>query len=104
MSPKPALDVCYPRDLVRNRSAERPTEATVGQRWETPKMHLMASLSRPGGAVQTPSGRLVTHRTVEPAPTRATSAKPSHSDARLTTTRDQNPNDERDDHARERSG
>jgi hypothetical protein len=41
---------------------------------------------------------------VDPAPTRATSGEPSHPDASLTTTRDQNPDDRRDDHAGERSG
>jgi hypothetical protein len=41
---------------------------------------------------------------VEPAPTRATSGEPSHPDASLTPTRDQTPDDGRNDHARERSG
>jgi hypothetical protein len=45
-----------------------------------------------------------THRTVEPAPTRATSADRSHPHATLTPTRDQNPDDDRDDHRRESSG
>src|SRR3954469_17391909 len=43
-------------------------------------------------------------RTVEPAPTRATSGKPSHPDATLTATRDENPDDHRNDHDGERSG
>jgi hypothetical protein len=41
---------------------------------------------------------------VEPAPTRATSAEPSHSHATLPPTRDKNPDDGRNDHGRERSG
>jgi hypothetical protein len=41
---------------------------------------------------------------VEPAPTRATSGEPSHPNATLTRTRDQNPDDDRDDHGHERSG
>src|SRR3954468_9727770 len=43
-------------------------------------------------------------RTVEPAPTRATSGKPSHPDATLTATRDENPDDHQNDHGGERSG
>jgi len=45
-----------------------------------------------------------TDRTVEPAPTRATSDEPSHPGAILTPTRDENPDDHPDDHGRERSG
>jgi hypothetical protein len=41
---------------------------------------------------------------VEPAPTRATSADPSHPHATLPPTRDEDPDGHRDDHGRERSG
>ena len=41
---------------------------------------------------------------MEPAPTRATSGQPSHPNATLTPTRDQTPDDGKDDHARERFG
>ena len=41
---------------------------------------------------------------MDPAPTRAASGEPSHPHANLTPTRDKNPDDQSDDHARERSG
>jgi integrase len=41
---------------------------------------------------------------VEPVPTRATSGEPSHPDATLTPTRDENPDGGPHDHGRERSG
>src|SRR3954471_15979685 len=76
-----------PAGTRRPRTVDRPTAGR--QR-----------LSR-AGPVPTTRG---TGRPVEPAPTRATSGKPSHPDASLTPTRDKNPGDRPHDHDRERSG